>query len=142
MEDICSPFYSLLKNSEMLHCKEEKYFAVRLIRTLLGSIFAWISGSKVCCLDHKTKLPAGRAAKIQRAPTAKCQRPNATLVLNFTFPTLEPDSTHRPWRLEPNEETATSHEPSTFAGREHHSQCDSPPLSQEMALYLEQDLCD
>jgi len=46
-----------------------------------NSIGLDIRGSldRVCCLDHWTKLPTGRAAKIQRARTAKCQRQKATL---------------------------------------------------------------
>jgi len=58
--------------------------------------------------------------KNQRTPTAKWQRPNATLLLNCTFSAFETDSAHRPWRSEPKEESAASQELATHAGREHH----------------------
>jgi len=38
--------------------------------------------------------------------------------------------------------SATTHKLATFAARERYSRCNSLPLSQELALSLEQNLCD
>jgi len=123
--------------------KEEKHFAVRPIRTLMGSIRGdlWIESLLPWPLDQTSGWPRRKISADTNSEVTTPER-HACPILNCTFSTFETDSAHRPWWSEPKEESAASQELATHAGREHHCKCDSSPLSQKMALYLEQDLCD